>query len=632
MLRYLRGPLFPIFAALLCVAPIVTVSSQRRAAAGSGGKITLALLVPAKDQFPARSVSAAMQIAIGKAPSEGLLSAGAQVRVLETGTTRDALKSALRATKAAKPKAVFYFADRDRHEAIWKAARSLKVPWFGLSGASPDSERNPGRVLHVAPTEVWQAVWAADALLAPLAARSVGVVHEETTWGRRTASAFMRSVSGWIRRGGISTWAATSDEATAEERLAPLRAMEAEWLYVSLSSEPLRNFLQVLEASEWRPKLLLAAPARDESLLAVAPEALSNAAIVGGIDPELSGRVGEALIDAMDRREIPLDDAAIRAFEATRRFLSAYANTRKGRIKHVLEGVAGFAKKPSVLGRVGFAHHGSLEHPPLMLWRVHRGRVEPWPEEFRLVKGCGPPLGFGVPPIPPVRERGKIGYLTYGEGEKRTIEKDLFELGLSTNGKHKDIDAFVRKEVLARAIRIAHQLFRREPDGTPIPGWSWGISLTATQPPKDTPQSKIWLAIIAGDHENAGGQAFGTWVSVYSTFLKRTMYISRALKPPLSKSDLELINGTYRWGEHRGKNARADKIRCLIDGFASAVGLTLAHEYGHLCGCGHDTEHPTSIMNVVAGAGASWEEAVWIPRHQRLVAKTLGIESQPEDD
>ena len=617
---------------LLLVVPIVTVSSRGPVSGAPESKIPLALLVPSKDAFPARSVAAAMQVAIQIAPSEGLLAHGAHVRVIETGSTPAQLKTALRATRSAKPKAIFYFADRDRHEAFWKAARSLKVPWFQLTGASPDSERNPGRVFHVGPTEVYQAVWAADALLAPLAARSVGVVHEGTPWGRRTASAFSRSVSTWIRRGGIHAWESRGGSGSPDEQLGPLRAMESEWLYVALSPGLLRDFLGVLESSTWRPKLLLAAPSRDESLLTLAPGALKNAAFVGGVDPELSGRLGEALIDAMDRRELALDATAIAAFESTRRFLSALSTTKKGRIKHVLAGIASFAKKPSVLGRVGFAHHGSLDHVPLMLWRVHRNRIEPWPEEFRLVRGCGPPLGFGNPPMPRVRARGKIGYLTYGEGEKRTIEKDLAELGLSTRGKSKAIDAFVRAEVLARAIRIAHQLFRREPDGTPIPGWSWGIALTTTQPPEDTPRSKIWLAIVAGDHEAAGGQAFGTWVSVYSTFLKRTMYISRALKPQLSEADAELLNGSYRWGEDRGKNARADKIRCLIDGFASAVGLTLAHEYGHLCGCGHDTEHPTSIMNVVAGAGASWEDAVWIPSHQRLVAKSLGIESIPEDD
>ena len=37
-------------------------------------------------------------------------------------------------------------------------------------------------------------------------------------------------------------------------------------------------------------------------------------------------------------------------------------------------------------------------------------------------------------------------------------------------------------------------------------------------------------------------------------------------------------------------------------------------------------------MNVVAGAGAAWEDAVWIPRHQRKITSTLGLDVVPKDD
>ena len=157
------------------------------------------------------------------------------------------------------------------------------------------------------------------------------------------------------------------------------------------------------------------------------------------------------------------------------------------------------------------------------------------------------------------------------------------------------------------------------------------MSLTATRPSTDTPRNKVWLAICAGDDDAAGGRVLGDGlVAVYTTFLKRTMYITRKLRPAISAKDKPLLDGSYPWGTDRANNRRADEIRCLIDGFASAMGLTLSHEFGHLCGCGHDEEHPTSIMNVVAGAGASWEDAVWIPAHERLVTRTLGIESTPK--
>ena len=251
-----------------------------------------------------------------------------------------------------------------------------------------------------------------------------------------------------------------------------------------------------------------------------------------------------------------------------------------------------------------------------------------WPRGLLPTEGLGPPIGFGRPGPAEINERrGKVGYLTYGEGGKRTIEQDLLEIGLSTGGKEPELDQLVRDEILGRAIRVAHRLFRREADGTPIPGYSWGMSFRTTPPDEDTPRNRTWLAIVAGDHEGAGGQVIGAgMVAVYSTFLKRTMYIVHKLEPPISADDRHLLDGSYRWGIDRANNLRADEIRGLIDGFSSAVGLTLAHEFGHLCGCDHDTEHPTSIMNVVAGAGASWEDAVWIPKHERKVTTTLGIE------
>jgi hypothetical protein len=282
---------------------------------------------------------------------------------------------------------------------------------------------------------------------------------------------------------------------------------------------------------------------------------------------------------------------------------------------------------PGVLGPVAFEAHGGIRLFPLTFWRVKDGKVEPWPQGLLPTPDCGPPLGFGRPPPAPLNPRGKLGYLTYGEGERRTIEADLLGIGLSTGGQDPAIDEFVRDEVLARAIRITHRLFRREADGTPIPGWSWGMTFSTAPAGEDVPRSRQWMGIVAGDDPSAGGRVIGSGIAaIYSTFIQRTMYLSRKLDPPLSGADKPLLDGTYRWGEDRAANRRADEIRCLIDGFASAVGLTLAHEFGHCCGCGHDTEHPTSIMNVVAGAGASWEESVWIPSHQRNLTTTLGVE------
>ena len=436
----------------------------------------------------------------------------------------------------------------------------------------------------------------------------------------------MKELSTHIKLAGVRGWEPDADAAT----LKTLKAFEAGWIYVAMNGAPLRHFVKTLAADAWRPKLLIADGGRDQRLLDMAGDALEGCVFLDGPDPEMQGRLGEGLLNALDKQGKPFDVVTARAFEATRLILGALAKAGATKIKKVWAALDPETPRPGTFGKLGFEHHGSVRFFPMTWWRVQDGAYEPWPEGLLPTEGCGPPLGFGIPRTATLNPKGKLGVMTYGTGDKRTIEQDLLEIGLSTDGKSPDLDEMIRKEVMGRALRIANRLFRREADGSPIPGWSWGMAFTTGEPPEDMKRSRLWLAICAGDHPDAGGQAFGTWVAVYTTFLKRTMYASRKLDPVISEADRPLLDGTYRWGSDRTKNFRADKIRCLMDGFASAMGLTLSHEYGHLCGCEHDTEHPTSIMNVVAGAGASWEDAVWIPRHQRKVTTTLGIEAVPK--
>ncbi len=461
-------------------------------------------------------------------------------------------------------------------------------------------------------------------MTAPIAARRVAVVQEPTHLGTTLAATFARNLSARVKLAGVRVWHA---EDSAADTIGGIKALEADWLYVAMTGAHAERFARGLKETKWSPRALFCDGARDESVLALAPEQLGNCVFVDGPDPELQGRMGEDLIADLERGNGPIDIAAVRAFEGARRILAAVVAAGGTKFKKVWEQLVPEEPKP-ILGAMGpllFQRHGGIRLFPFTYWRVRKGEYELWPQGLLPTVGCGPPLGFGRPPPAALNPKGKMGYLTYGEGEKRTIEADMLAIGLSTNGKHPELDKFVRDEVFGRASRIANRLFRREPDGTPIPGWSWGLALT-TKNPEQLSRGKVWMALVAEDDKAAGGRAFGGWVQVYSSFLKRTMYEARKLEPPISADDKHLLDGSYRWGEDRANNRRADEIRCLIDGFASAVGLTLSHEYGHLCGCGHDQEHPTSIMNVVAGAGASWEDAVWIPSHQRNVTTALGIE------
>jgi hypothetical protein len=407
-----------------------------------------------------------------------------------------------------------------------------------------------------------------------------------------------------------------------------LKVFEADWVYAAVTGRHAASFVAALEEAGRAQRCLFVDGNRCDSLVARAPTVLEGSVFLDGPDPELQGRIGEDLVEAIESADAPVDAATVRAFEAARRLLDAVMRSDRGNFAKVRARLEEGPQEGGALGELVFEPHRGIRFFPFTYWRVRGGRLELWNDGFLPTPGCGPPIGFGRPPPADVEtKRGKLGFVTYGEGDTRTIEQDLLELGLSTGGKDEELDQIVRDEILGRAIRIAHQLFRREPDGTAIPGWSWGMTFTTEKPDDDRPRAHTWIAIVAGDHPAAGGQVIGSGlVAVYSTFLKRTMYIQRKLDPPISADDRKLLDGTYRWGDDRGLNFRSNKIRCLMDGLASAMGLTLTHEFGHLAGCGHDTEHPTSIMNVVAGAGASWEEAVWIPSHQRNVTTALGVE------
>ncbi|MCA9314770.1 MAG: hypothetical protein H6806_06965 [Planctomycetes bacterium] len=537
-------------------------------------------------------------------------------------------RKALDSVKKSDPVGVVALPEPDGMKDWWKASSGWKAPVVSIGGLPPDGLSQPGAWFHLGPTPEQEGIHAADLVVAPLAARRVAIVQEPTARGARLAAAFLRNLSPWVKSAGMQVWPANAGAAD----VADLKAREATWVYAAVSGRYARSLIEALAAGDWHPRLLFADGLHGDPALTRHADTLEGSVLLDGPDAELAGRLGERAVEALDRDGASVTATALRAYEAARRLLEARRVADSDKLKKVLEALAPEEEVVTTFGPSAFAPHGAIARWPLTMWNVEGGLVRAARPDRVPTEGCGPPLGFGRPPRPAVGERGRVGVLTYGEGDKRTIEQDLGLLGLSTGGAEPEIDAFILEEILARAARIAHQLFRREADGTPIPGWSWGMAITIGDPGEEIPTSKIWLARVAGDHPDAGGQAFGTWVAVYSTFLRRTMYQKFALVPPVSAADRPLLDGSARWGDDLTANRRADEIRCLVDGFASAVGLTLAHEYGHCCGCDHDTEHPTSIMNVLAGAGAGWEDAVWIPRHQQRLTQTLGIETSAADE
>ena len=614
----------PLFAVLMLV--LLGIGGEVRAAPPK--PIVLAVLGSPGDGGRFEAAQAGAQVAAAQATAAGRPT---RVVAFDDQGTSAGLKTAMAKLKSAKPYGVIVAPNASRVDDYWKAVRTLRVPVVFSSAVTPDLTRNKGHVFHLGPTAAADGVYAADALLAPIAARRIGIVHEASPYGAAAAATVARNLSPDITLAGIEVWPAVGDEEGRQAVAAAIRSFEADWVVAVVRGRSADELVTTLAQREQRQLLLFTDGNRRASLVALAPDFLEGCAFIGGPDPELVGRVGESAVLGLEELGAPHDAEAIRAFEAARRLLGAHETTKGEKGRKLVEALEAGETVSGAMGPLAFEAHHGIRLFPFRLWRLKKGRLDGWPEGLLPTPGCGPPMGFGHPPTASVNERrGRIGYLTYGEGDTRTIEADLLELGLSTGGADPELDAFIRDELLARAIRTAHHLFRREADGSEIPGWSWGMSFT-TDPPTDLPRSRTWLAIVAGDHPAAGGQVIGDgMVAVYSTFLKRTMYIQHALDPPVSVADKALLDGSYRWGPDRVRNRRIEEIRCLVDGLSSAMGLTLAHEFGHLCGCGHDTEAPTSIMNVVAGAGAEWAEAVWIPTHQRNVTATLGVEGMPK--
>lgn len=281
----------------------------------------------------------------------------------------------------------------------------------------------------------------------------------------------------------------------------------------------------------------------------------------------------------------------------------------------------------SAMERPKFEAFGHASLPRTEPWRAAETRDSPPCHRVRdtLMPMSGiPQIGFY--PADRYQWDGESQYvwLTWGEGEERTIEQDLKDLGLGTGGYEADLEQRILDDLMGRIIAKLHYLYGRNPDGTPIPGVSYDITFTATPPPEDVKGKKLWRVLLRGDDPIAGGRAQGTQAWVFPSYMVRTMYGERAIKPPLNAKDRPPIVGTYRWHTSLEENLRGDTLRALVDGFAQALALTTAHELGHIATCDHDTTIPRSIMNVAEGAGIEHEVAEWAPEHVEILEKRLG--------
>jgi hypothetical protein len=221
-------------------------------------------------------------------------------------------------------------------------------------------------------------------------------------------------------------------------------------------------------------------------------------------------------------------------------------------------------------------------------------------------------------------------WMHWGKSEERTIEKDLASVGLDPGPGDPELRAKVVDDLLGRTMSRLNRLFLRNADGTAIPGVSFNITFGAEKEPKGLKGGHRFEMVLRGDSEIAGGVAHGTSCEVFTTYIRRTIYAQHALKPPVSRDDVEFLNGTYKWGTVLERNLRGDAIRALHDGFTQGFALTGAHECGHMFGLDHDVTTPRSIMNVNEAVGLDFEWAEWAPEHLKLLEARLGRVPAPK--
>ena len=122
-----------------------------------------------------------------------------------------------------------------------------------------------------------------------------------------------------------------------------------------------------------------------------------------------------------------------------------------------------------------------------------------------------------------------------------------------------------------------------------------------------------------------GGMYSSGTAYIYARWMRyHTAIKDKRLRPGMTHTDRKYIDGTYAWGTTFEENLRSDSLRALVDGYSSWFAMTGAHEFGHGCGCGHDTESSRSIMNVVDAVGLRDTQAEWIPDHIKALETALG--------
>jgi ABC-type branched-subunit amino acid transport system substrate-binding protein len=515
-------------------------------------------------------------------------------------------------------------------EAKYAAAKKSKAPTILVGGVGPRLTLERDHPLFfLGPWPVEHAIQVAIALQAPCASVVPGLVVEDTPRGRELEAAIRRNVG--PRQTVCGTVWVAAGAAPAPEALAKLRDLRCDRLVVVGEPDLLDATAAAARGLSWKVPFLGAEGTLSKASSVASGATPADVYFVVGAPTRTAGAPPRAILDAIDRT--PAAGSApyprsVAAYTAAEMLFASSEGLKPPKDAEVVAALRGQRYGDDESKTTFFDQVGRASLYKWRPWRVGAKGPEPFDPALVPIDGFGTLIRMRTPAFFDAQPGTKVVWATFGDeksSQKRSIEKDLARLHLGTRGYEGDLDALLKDELMARALGKLNRLFLKNEDGTGVPGVSFAISFTDKKPANLKPHD-YWTAVIAGDDADAGGRAWPGEgrCEIYSTFLLRTIFEPNALDPPMGQEDKKFLDGTYVAAPYPLQHLRADRIRCLVDGFAGSFALTGAHELGHLAGLDHDVSDPRSIMNVAEGVGLRETQAVFIPAHSAALEKLLG--------
>ncbi len=589
---------------------------------------------------------------LARSAQESLAGVKAALEVFEkeAGVPKPALIELDDGDEVKKADAAFENAKKQKAEVVIAAATGVTVETYvakarkaglplmlvGSAGPGAPSIAADEPVAWLGTSAVEQAITIGTFLEIPGKSKQPAFIVEETARGKELWAALERNLGHHFKIAG--NLFVPPHAALPAAALTKLKEAAADRLVLLGEPDLVDATADAIHALQWKVPLFItdgmASAAASSLFEAGAAERLKGTVLLDG-HTRLYAKPASELLAVWKRDHTAAADPA----EPPPRTLRAFDLTRL--ILHVLNNSGKKPKLEELVTALLDERYGEDENKRSLLDVTHRSARHAWtpwklgptgPIADDATQFYDPDFGplLRVRPVSMYQAvpDTKVVWIWYGDAYSkavRSIEEDLRDLGLITHGYDGEFDRWVLDELLARAFGKINKLFLKNEDGTFIPGVSFAISFTNVKP-EGLKENEYWRAVIAGDDAEAGGRAWPGEgrCEIYSTFMKRTIFLPDALVPPITGPDRRFLDGKYVWATSTAENLRVKTIRNLIDGYAGSFALTGAHELGHIIGLDHDEADPRSIMNVTEGAGLRETSACWIPEHVEIMERVLG--------